>query len=90
MVEPAEVSPGWRKSSYSHNGGADCVEVGAMPWRKSTYSGNGGGSCLEAGHVTGAVLVRDTKDNGAGPVLRVTPAGWGRFTRAVRANTAIV
>jgi hypothetical protein len=27
-VEPAAVSVGWRKSSYSANGGAACVEVG--------------------------------------------------------------
>jgi hypothetical protein len=29
MEQPAAVSPGWRKSSYSDNGGAGCVEVGA-------------------------------------------------------------
>jgi hypothetical protein len=48
MAEPA-VNPGWRKSSYSDNGGSGCVEVGAIPWRKSTYSDNGGGSCVEVG-----------------------------------------
>ena len=83
------MSPGWRTSSYSGNGGADCVEVGAIPWRKSTYSSNGGVSCIEAGHVSGAVLVRDTTQHGRGPVLRVTPADWGRFTATVRAGTAI-
>ncbi|HUN36336.1 MAG TPA: DUF397 domain-containing protein [Trebonia sp.] len=84
MVEPAEVSPGWRKSSYSHNGGADCVEVGVLPWRKSTYSHNGGGDCVEAAHFPGTVLVRDTKDNGTGPVLRVTASDWSRFTGGLR------
>lgn len=49
-------------------------------WRKSTYSGNGGVSCVETGHVPGAVLVRDTTQHGRGPVLRVTPAAWRRFT----------
>jgi hypothetical protein len=29
--KPAEVSPGWRKSSYSGNGGAQCVEAGHTP-----------------------------------------------------------
>jgi hypothetical protein len=79
----------WRKSSYSSSaGGVNCVEVGALPWRRSTYSSAGGGSnCVEAGHALGAVLVRDTKDNGTGPVLRVTPGTWMRFTRAVRAGT---
>jgi hypothetical protein len=110
MEEPAVVNPGWRKSSYSGNGGGSCIEVGTVPWRKSSYSGNGGaacievgavpwrksshsngngGQCLEAAHMPGVVLVRDTKDNGAGPVLRVTPADWSRLTRAVRADAAI-
>jgi hypothetical protein len=55
-------------------------------WRTSSYSNGGAQNCVEAGHVPGAVLIRDTKDHGAGPVLRVTPAGWSRFTRAVRAT----
>jgi hypothetical protein len=36
----------WRKSSYSGNGGVECVEV-ATTWRKSSYSGNGGTDCVE-------------------------------------------
>lgn len=107
MREPAAVNPGWRKSShsnggtancvevgmipwrkssYSHNGGADCVEVGATPWRKSSHSSNGGTACVEAGHANGAILVRDTKDNGTGPVLRLTPANWRAFTARLRAR----
>jgi hypothetical protein len=80
------VTPGWRTSSYSGNGGSSCVEVGAIPWRTSTYSGNGGSTCIEAGHVAGAVLVRDTTQHGRGPVLRVTPGDWARFTATVRAG----
>ena len=53
-------------------------------WRKSSYSSGNGGQCVETGHVPGAVLVRDTKDNGTGPVLRVTLAGWARFTRRLK------
>ncbi|HEX4833149.1 MAG TPA: DUF397 domain-containing protein [Trebonia sp.] len=75
----------WRKSSYSNGNGGQCVEVGALPWRKSTYSNSNGGQCLEAAHAPGTVLVRDTKDHGAGPVLRVTPGDWARFTATVRA-----
>ena len=56
-------------------------------WRRSSYSGqSGGSSCVEAGHVPGAVLVRDTKNNGTGPVLHVTPTDWSRFTARVRAT----
>lgn len=58
-------------------------------WRKSSYSDNGGTGCVEAGQVPGAVLIRDTKDNGTGPTLRVTPADWSRFAARVRANAAI-
>jgi hypothetical protein len=84
MEQPAAVSPGWRKSSYSGNGGAQCVEVGAVPWRTSTHSGNGGADCVEAAHAPGAILVRDTKDNGTGPVLHLTPRAWVRLTRTIR------
>jgi hypothetical protein len=30
-MEPAEVNPDWRKSSYSANGGTACVEAGHVP-----------------------------------------------------------
>lgn len=52
-------------------------------WRKASFS-DGSGSCIEAGHVPGNVLVRDTTLEGTGPVLRVTPAAWGRFTATLR------
>jgi hypothetical protein len=72
----------WRKSSYSA-AETDCVEVSALPWRKSSHSGSDT-DCVEGGHAPGAVLIRDTKDHGAGPVLRVTPAGWAAFTASVK------
>jgi hypothetical protein len=53
-------------------------------WRKSTYSANGGVSCVEAGHLPGAILIRDTTQNGRGPVLRVTPADWNQFTASIK------
>jgi hypothetical protein len=65
MAESAPVNLGWRKSSFSHNGGSDCVE---------------------AADSSGAVLVRDTKDNGTGPVLRLTPANWHAFTAGLRSS----
>jgi len=68
MEEPAAVNPGWRKSSYSNGGEANCVE---------------------AGHIPDAILVRDTKNNGTGPVLHVTPTDWTRFTARVRATAPI-
>jgi hypothetical protein len=53
-------------------------------WRTSSHSNGGSDTCVEAGHVPGAVLVRDTTLRGGGPVLRVSPAAWQRFTRALR------
>jgi hypothetical protein len=53
-------------------------------WRKSTYSGSSGGECIEAGTALGLVLVRDTKNNGNGPVLRVSAADWKRLTTSVK------
>jgi Domain of unknown function (DUF397) len=52
-------------------------------WRKASYS-NGQASCVEAGTVPGVVLIRDTILNGRGPVLRVTPADWERFTATIK------
>jgi uncharacterized protein DUF397 len=80
-VEEPTVSLGWRKSSYSDNGGSACVEVGA--WRKSSHSSNGGTACVEvSGAVTG-VLVRDTTDR-AGGVLAVPVAAWRALLADVR------
>jgi hypothetical protein len=53
-------------------------------WRKSTYSSGQGGQCVEVASPPGYVAVRDTKDNGNGPVLRVTPANWSRLVRSLR------
>ncbi len=53
-------------------------------WRKSTYSSNGGASCIEVGQATRLIAVRDTKQNGTGPVLRFTPAAWRRFADQVK------
>ncbi|HTU74724.1 MAG TPA: DUF397 domain-containing protein [Trebonia sp.] len=52
-------------------------------WRKSSHSGNEG-NCVEVGHVPGLVAVRDTKDNGNGPVLRVNRADWTRLVKSIK------
>jgi hypothetical protein len=92
MEDSAAVNPGWRKSSYSGNGGSDCVEVGA--WRKSTHSDNGGSACVEVGSAgtggagTGTavagVLIRDTT-NRAGATLTIPAAAWRTLLAEFRA-----
>jgi hypothetical protein len=56
-------------------------------WRKSSYSGNGG-NCVEVGEARHGVLVRDTKQDLTGPVLRFTPAAWRRFADQVKRSLA--
>ena len=55
-------------------------------WRKSRFSFSNGG-CVEVGSGSGAVGVRDTKQDGAAPVLRFTAASWRKFTAALKAGT---
>lgn len=72
-----EVGVGPRQDT-SHS--TACVEAGAAPWRKSTHSSSNGGACVETATFGALVAVRDTKDNGHGPVLRFTPRAWSAFT----------
>jgi hypothetical protein len=73
---------GWRKASYSGNGGNNCVEVG-QDWRKASHSSGNGGNCVEVGHDTRAVAVRDTKDRD-GATLSVPAGAWASFTASLR------
>jgi hypothetical protein len=66
--------PGWRKSTYSTNGG-DCVEIAVSP------SGH-----HPAGRESGAgklCMIRDSKDPN-GHWLHFTPAQWAAFTRGMK------
>ena len=60
----------------------------SLCWRKSSYSGNGGGNCVEVAARGSSVLVRDTRQDGAGPVLRFSPAAWRRFADRVGRSLA--
>jgi hypothetical protein len=52
-------------------------------WRKSSYS-NSSGNCVEVAATDHAVGVRDSKQQGHGPVLEFTRAVWETFIRAAR------
>jgi uncharacterized protein DUF397 len=87
----------WRKSSSSIGNGA-CLEVGA--WRKSSRSAAGNcveaaswrksqrsthnGACAEVGAGAGVVGVRDTKNNGSGPVLEFSTGAWKDFISGLK------
>lgn len=51
-------------------------------WRKSSVSGDGG--CVEVAYANGVIGVRDTKANGAGPVLQFTEQEWTAFITGAR------
>lgn len=61
-------------------------DLAGAEWRKSTRSGQSG-NCVEvADNLPGIVAVRDTKDNGAGPVLVFTPQEWVAFVDGVHSG----
>jgi hypothetical protein len=47
-----------------------------LRWFKSSYSGSGGGDCVEVAVGCDTVYVRDSKAEGAGPVLSVSRDEW--------------
>ncbi len=54
-----------------------------IEFRVSSYCNFG--NCVEVGRSPeGAVVVRDTKDHGRGPVHRYTPDEWRAFIAGVR------
>jgi hypothetical protein len=57
-------------------------------WRKSSYSGGQGGNCVEIGESRRGMLVRDSKANGRGPVLRFAPDAWRRFAEQLKRSLA--
>lgn len=51
-----------------------------LAWRTSSGNGN---DCVEVAPATAGVLLRDTKDHGAGPVIAFSPAQWTTFLAEV-------
>ena len=60
------------------------TDLTGVTWRKASYS-NGAGECVEVADLPdGGRLVRDTKDEGKGPVLRYTAGEWRAFVLGVK------
>jgi len=54
-------------------------------WRTSSFTGNGA-DCVEVAPGPRAVLVRDTKNGGLGPILLLETAAWAELLAAARAG----
>jgi hypothetical protein len=52
-------------------------------WRKSSYSGSSG-NCVEIAGAGRFVAVRDTKQEGRGPVLEFNADAWREFLAEAR------
>jgi hypothetical protein len=53
-----------------------------IQWRKSTLSTTNG--CVEVAFVDDRIAVRDSKQEGRGPVLEFTEVEWAAFIGGVR------
>jgi hypothetical protein len=60
------------------------MTIGVTGWQTSSYSGSQGGNCVEIAGQDRLVLVRDTKQAGAGPVLRFPAQAWRRFADQIK------
>lgn len=54
-------------------------------WIKSARS-SANGSCVEMRQQTAAVEVRDTKQQGHGPILRLAPAGFSSWIAGAKSG----
>jgi hypothetical protein len=55
-------------------------------WFKSSFSEGNNGNCVEVAFVPAGVGVRDTKQQGRGPVLLFGRGEWAVFVAGVRAG----
>jgi Domain of unknown function (DUF397) len=67
------------KNTYYRARGVNSADVSRAFWHKSSFS-NLNGSCVEIGLLrSDRIGIRDTKDNGNGPVLIFTGSEWSAF-----------
>ncbi|ARF56009.1 MULTISPECIES: DUF397 domain-containing protein [Actinomycetes] len=58
------------------------VDLADAAWFKSSYS-NGQSACIEVADLGSEVALRDSKQNGNGPVLTSPAEGWRAFIAGV-------
>jgi hypothetical protein len=73
-----------RFASYHGRHGVRAKEIARAAWQKSSFS-DYNGSCFEIARLRDdRVGVRDTKDNGAGPVLIFNNNEWDAFIKGAK------
>jgi Domain of unknown function (DUF397) len=86
MIGPMQPFALLSRIPYYRTHGVTATEVNRVSWRKSSIS-NLNGSCVEVGRILpDRIGVRDTKDDGAGPILFFTGAEWAAFIAAARSG----
>ncbi len=67
------------RAAYYRSREVTSADVSGASWRKSDFS-QLNGSCVEIGRLLpDRIGIRDTKDDGTGPVLIFTTAEWDAF-----------
>ncbi|GAB3817069.1 DUF397 domain-containing protein [Micromonospora zhanjiangensis] len=60
------------------------MDLTGANWHKSTRSNTNGGACVEVADNLPTVAVRDTKDDGRGPILGFSRSSWATFVQGVK------
>ena len=80
------ISPRSLNNGYYGRRGVRAQDISQTVWQKSTLSSYNG-SCFEIARLlSDRVGVRDTKDNGSGPVLIFNQNEWSAFVAGVKAG----
>lgn len=60
------------------------VDPAQVSWRKSSRSDNAAENCVEVAEFDTCYAVRDTKQQGRGPILAFTRSEWAAFVEGVK------
>lgn len=71
---------------YNRSRGVTAAGIRRASWQKSSFSSYNG-SCFEVSRLSpDRIGVRDTKDNGTGPVLVFTSGEWSAFIAGAKSG----
>jgi Domain of unknown function (DUF397) len=75
-----------KSKPYYRAHGVTVDDISRALWRRSTFS-NLNGACVEIARIPHKrICVRDTKDNGNGPILFFTNAEWSAFISGAKSG----